>query len=147
MSPNNFGECILYPSASQLHHKLQEVCCQNQDNTAPPTIALYSKLLPSQNGCLTSRIYHNSQGEILVWFDCCINVLMLSDMIYSHHHCMFMNFFVFLSSHRVINEKMEDPSRHQNEPIRRQHSPRFLILCINRASARTFYLGPNVYYD
>ena len=125
MFPNIFGGCILGPSASQLRHKQQKNDRENRGDTAPPTPALNAQLLPSLNGGLMSLISHNSQGKMVVWYDFCRKYFeMLFGAISIHHRCAFTTvFFIFLPSRCVINEKKEDLSRHQNEPIIGQHSP------------------------
>ena len=73
MSTNIFGECLLGTSARQLCHKQKKMDLANLDDTAPLTPALNAKLLMSQNESLISLIYHNSQGNMVVWFNYIIN--------------------------------------------------------------------------
>ena len=75
MSPNIFGMCLLGPSASQLLHKQQKMDRANCDDTTPPTPALNAQLLMRLNGSLISLIAHDSQGDIVVWFDFCVIIL------------------------------------------------------------------------
>ena len=43
-----------------------------------------------------SLISHNSQGEVVMWFNCCAKKMkMLSGVISAHHCCTFITFFCF----------------------------------------------------
>ena len=72
MSPNIFSKRLLGPSASQLRHKQRKMDSANSNHTSTTTLELSAKLLPIWNGILMSLMNHNSQGNMVVWLDCCV---------------------------------------------------------------------------